>query len=142
LFALPAYSYQWYQVGVGLIANATQNHYVPLQPGSYYCNTKDSDGRESTSNVILYTSFFENENSEIANAIWPNPASEIIFINPELLKTNNITFEMYDMHGRIILREILNSNSVNISQVTSSVYGYRIKAKEKIVAQGRIVKQN
>ncbi|MBL0052496.1 MAG: PKD domain-containing protein [Bacteroidetes bacterium] len=40
LFALPAYSFQWYEVGAGLIANATQNYYVPLTLGNYYCITK------------------------------------------------------------------------------------------------------
>nr|MBK9650651.1 PKD domain-containing protein [Bacteroidota bacterium] len=142
LFALPAYSYQWFEVGAGLIANATQNFYVPLTLGNYYCITKDTDGCESTSNVILYTSFFENENSEIANAIWPNPASEILFVNPELVKSKNIMFEIYDMQGRIILQQMLrgNNNSINIAHLSCSVYSYRIMTKEKIIAQGRFIK--
>ena len=143
LFALPAYSYQWYAVGAGLIANATQNYYVPLTLGSYYCTTKDSDGCEATSNVILYTSFFENENNELANAVWPNPANEILFVNPQLLNAKNIIFEIYDMQGRIILQQMLsnNINSINISQLATSVYSYRIMTIEKIIAQGKFVKQ-
>nr|MBK9652932.1 T9SS type A sorting domain-containing protein [Bacteroidota bacterium] len=142
LFAFPANSYQWYEVGAGLIANATLNYYVPLTLGNYYCITKDSDGCESTSNVILITSFFENENSELANAVWPNPANEILFINPNLLSNRNIIFEIYDMQGRIILQQMLsnNKNSINIALLATSVYSYRIMTQEKIIAQGRIVK--
>ncbi len=143
LFALPAYSYQWYEVGTGLIANATQNYYVPLTVGNYYCITKDTDGCESTSNVILYTSFFENDNHEISNAVWPNPANEVLFVNPQLLNNKNIIFEIYDMQGRIILHEMIdnNTNTINIAHFATSVYGYRIMTNEKIIAQGRIVKE-
>jgi len=143
LFALPAYSYQWYEVGTGLIANATQNYYVPLTVGNYYCITKDTDGCESTSNVILYTSFFENDNHEISNAVWPNPANEVLFVNPQLLNNKNIIFEIYDMQGRIILQQLLSNNksTINIAHFAASVYGYRIMTNEKIIAQGRIVKE-
>ncbi|MBK8845637.1 MAG: T9SS type A sorting domain-containing protein [Bacteroidetes bacterium] len=141
LFALPAYSYQWYEVGAGLIANATLNYYVPLTLGNYYCITIDSNGCESTSNVIFYTSFFENENNQIASAIWPNPANDVLFINPALLTYNKIVFEIYDMSARIIKHEIIQgSRPIKIDNLAASVYGYRIMSNSNIIAQGRFVK--
>ena len=79
----------------------------------------------------------------MANAVWPNPANEILFVNPQLLNAKNIIFEIYDMQGRIILQQMLsnNINSINISQLATSVYSYRIMTIEKIIAQGKFVKQ-
>ncbi|MBL0052497.1 MAG: T9SS type A sorting domain-containing protein [Bacteroidetes bacterium] len=51
--------------------------------------------------------FFENDNHEISNAVWPNPANEVLFVNPQLLNNKNIIFEIYDMQGRIILQQLI-----------------------------------
>nr|MBK9650008.1 hypothetical protein [Bacteroidota bacterium] len=47
------------------------------------------------------------------------------------------------MQGRIILHEMIdnNTNTINIAHFATSVYGYRIMTNEKIIAQGRIVKE-
>ena len=63
------------------------------------------------------------ENTKMS--IYPNPASNIIHIN-----NNNFIgeeFEIYDMSGKLIIKDINNNNAIKIDNLSTGTYSLKIK---------------
>jgi hypothetical protein len=73
--------------------------------------------------------------------VFPNPATDRISISPKVL-TETFTFELMDLRGIIVLRTTVDAsqNDVNINNLTSGLYMYRLMNKGKMVGTGKVVK--
>jgi uncharacterized repeat protein (TIGR01451 family) len=74
-------------------------------------------------------------------AVFPNPAKELLNIKMDQV-TNETSFELTDISGQLILKQILkNKNSqINISELKSGTYLYRISTSGT-VKYGRVVRE-
>lgn len=73
--------------------------------------------------------------------VFPNPATDRISISPKVL-TETFTFELMDLRGIIVLCTTVDAsqNIVNIDNLTSGLYMYRLMKNGKMVETGKVVK--
>ena len=74
--------------------------------------------------------------------VYPNPSKDIFII------TNNTTFKnytltVYDIYGRVIIKEKVNSikYSLDMSQFVSGVYFINASSNNRIIYNGKLLKQ-
>lgn len=95
-------------------------------------NAPISTNIEQTTFTSLSNSIFEFDNSV---SIYPNPTSSKININSN---SNIKSIELYDVQGRVLVTQIGNSKSLDISDKTNGIYFVKITTEkgskvEKIV---------
>ena len=73
--------------------------------------------------------------------LFPNPVIDWLSIRFEA-DYNDLIFRMYDIQGRMVLQTPLNlfSNSVNLSDINSGLYLFRILKENKLLKTGKIIK--
>lgn len=80
--------------------------------------------------------------SEVGFNLYPNPAGNLIQVQVASLYSDTY-FELFDLNGRIILREELKSNTtaINIRSMAAGVYMYRIQKNNESLKQGKLIKE-
>jgi len=73
------------------------------------------------------------------NKVYYNTKQQAIIIDANLLK-QNLTLELYNTQGQIILKTSINNNSVSLSNLQSGMYLYRLLQNDKEVYSGKILK--
>ena len=75
--------------------------------------------------ISLKNSEDESIKENIKLSVYPNPATNILHIN-----NNNFIgaeYEIYDMSGKLIIKDINNSNIINVENLCSGTYSLKIK---------------
>jgi hypothetical protein len=84
-----------------------------------------------------------NESSNIVllpatpTKVYYNTIKQEIVIDEAL---QNGTFELYDIQGKILLRQINISNSISIAHLPQGVYVYRLLQNSQVICRGKILK--
>lgn len=82
----------------------------------------------------------ENLDNSLAIDVYPNPVVDYLIVDDYNAFTGkNIQFELFDLAGQRIL-SVQNPNSVNVSQLTSGMYIYKVSVDGRFTS-GRIVKE-
>jgi hypothetical protein len=89
--------------------------------------------------ILMGTNFLTSIKSNVV--ISPNPVSDWLTVKSDIEATD-YTFELLDIHGKIILQKQLKAfqNSLNISEFSNGLYLYRLLDNGKILKSGKIVK--
>ncbi|MBL6871192.1 MAG: DUF4465 domain-containing protein [Flavobacteriales bacterium] len=95
--------------------------------GAFGMNTPDFYCMDNVGNYPLST----NVISENKFSIYPNPAAELITLNP-LNNSLNYTVAIYDMFGKVVVNNLTNPNHINISKLPKGQYLLRIKSETGI----------
>lgn len=106
---------------------------LPFNGESYYrLKRLDANGHESFSPVV---SVYLNLNEEYL--IFPNPVREVLYL--DLSHTEGIVkMEIRDIHGKVVLNELLESNSIrnlDVSRLRSGNYFIEIQTDNKIITR-------
>lgn len=74
--------------------------------------------------------------------LYPNPASEVLFIDPRLPEQSVTRVEVLSLNGRILISgEITNNNrSINVSELSPGIYICRIFTRN-MVSSSKFIKQ-
>lgn len=72
----------------------------------------------------------ENFKDKSQYTIYPNPCKNFLFLN-KVEQTNNFNIEVYDLTGRIILKENLRSNKIDVSKLQKGYYILKINSSEE-----------
>jgi photosystem II stability/assembly factor-like uncharacterized protein len=76
--------------------------------------------------------------------IFPNPAKDKCKVKSQKLKAENATIELFDLHGRKLLEKHITTGTeeveVDVSNLTSGVYGCRLSTENKSVTKKIIIK--
>lgn len=71
--------------------------------------------------------------------LYPNPAvSDVVYITTDLNDTKRIT--IYDVFGKIVLRDRIASSALNISRLVPGVYVLQVQEREKTMTRKLVVK--
>ncbi|MGY8950098.1 MAG: T9SS type A sorting domain-containing protein, partial [Flavobacteriales bacterium] len=69
------------------------------------------------------------ENSKTIQLIYPNPATDKIFISN--LKEDNTLIKVYDINGRLVLEnKISNKEYLNISTLSKGIYQIKFEGSD------------
>lgn len=74
--------------------------------------------------------------------IYPNPVSNVLYINSNLIKvsyTGNI--DIFDIAGRKVLTNLVAENSVNVSKLKTGTYFIKVWQNGAIIYSGKFIKQ-
>ncbi len=74
--------------------------------------------------------------------VFPNPGSGYLQVKLAI-QHRQATLELFDMNGRLILTEEINTDmqQVNTSSLSTGIYPYRITANGKVIGNGKWVKK-
>ncbi len=122
-------SYQWYN-GFSIIAGATSINYTATEEGNYKCKvTKAFTGCAKLSNTIMVNvpckeNIGELNPDNIALLIFPNPATDKLFITINRQSINPSYLTLTDISGKIISTFLITAPSIeiDISQHASGMY--------------------
>ena len=81
------------------------------------------------------------ENNTASVSIYPNPATETIWIQSNTTFSNNDRLTLYDLNGRVVKEQSLENNEVvSISNLTKGFYLLQIKTQKQVFFKKLIVK--
>ena len=130
---------QWYYNNV-VIAGATSQIYAPTQNGFYSVEYTDGNGCTSMSALFGYTINSINETETKTLRIFPNPATDYIYIQSG---NHPVDLLISDVLGKKVMQKQISQfqTSVNISFLNNGVYFVHLvdNAGKKLTA--RLVKQ-
>jgi hypothetical protein len=109
-------TYQWYLNSVG-IPGATGKTYVPLINGGYRVRVGDAIGCGGYSNEYHITSLGVSEISSADIKIYPNPATEHVFIESPVVVRGVIT----SIEGKVLI-EKAGVRDFDIRSLSAGVY--------------------
>ena len=103
LQAVPAgMIYQWYLNGIA-IPGATSVNYTPSQNGAYTVKITNSAGCSTTSAAFNFVSSIDQVS--VQALIYPNPASNLIWVNLNDKPSGSMTVELVDATGRKVFHQ-------------------------------------
>jgi hypothetical protein len=93
--------------------------------------------------VLIITTIEENLDQLVNVKVFPNPASEIVNLQFEIPVEGEITLFIFDSHGQLIKRDIIESTTVekqiNLQDLPAGIYYLRL-IKGKLVNVYKVVK--
>ena len=73
------------------------------------------------------------------NKVYYNTINQTIIID-DALQNQSLTLVLYDIQGKILLREINVCNSINIAHLPQGVYVYRLLQGNQVIYRGKVLK--
>ncbi len=129
LYSSAATGNQWYEVGIGMIAGATNNYFVPVHNGLYYVVFTDANGCASnnsdTSNFIYAA--IKTDFSSGTIKVFPNPAYDdlTISLSGNFITDKEVMIVLYDVLGRKVFETSshpLPEIHISVSSLAPAVY--------------------
>ncbi|GAA3623504.1 hypothetical protein GCM10022397_06560 [Flavivirga jejuensis] len=103
---------------------------------TYFNELTLSNSSTSKSSTTKTTSAFTLE-EEVALSLWPNPVINTVNING----TKDFhTLIVYDLLGNLIIRQAIQGESVDVSNLSSGLYLFKLLGKEKTINK-RVIKK-
>ncbi|MBU0765369.1 MAG: T9SS type A sorting domain-containing protein, partial [Bacteroidetes bacterium] len=124
-----------YQLPDGSIVNT---------PGQYfsYLNAVNSCDSVVTTNLTVEVCSGVNNFESDGFLVYPNPASDILYINNGTINDENLTLKIYNVIGELIHTQKLQQNhqQINIGDLSNGVYVLEIKSegwseRQKLIIQ-------
>lgn len=133
LQAAAAYTtYQWLKNG-SAVAGATASSYQVTANGAYALVATNAEGCTDTSDVYTVSGYTGIDDINVIAAaieVYPNPASDAVFINAPL----PVNLTLTDITGKVLL-QASQAKRISVAQLAAGVYLLRITDRE-----GRILK--
>ncbi|MEP6645671.1 MAG: YCF48-related protein [Saprospiraceae bacterium] len=133
--------FEWLFNGVP-IPGANEATYHPTVSGTYQLHiTTFTSGCEAYSNQIEFLTTGTKDMYSDRITVYPNPASTFISINYSNGKSlpQGSKISLIDMEGKVVMRVISGSNSININGVPSGVYSVRIQTGNEILLKKVVI---
>lgn len=138
LTASTSTNYQWY-LGSNMIAGATTATYSPTQSGTYYVESKNSNGCGTFSDAFTYFTTAIKEDAKFkAFNFYPNPVESTLFT----VFTEKYDLEFFDTTGKKVLenKNLNSENQTDLSAFNKGIYIMKISSGGKIATRKIILK--
>ena len=90
---------------------------------------------------------YSNSTSAIENplasevSIFPNPTQNVLSVNlGQNIQNQDITYNVIDMTGRVVLSGKLVQNKINVSALVNGIYSLQINTNEGVITK-RFIKE-
>lgn len=144
-----AVSYQWYLNGIA-IAGANDVFWIAEESGNYNVVATDSNGCEVEAVIFDVIAGVQSTVPSPQLVVFPNPVTEKLEVgNLKLEKAASVDVIIYNMIGRKIFFQTIQSNtnnikpfrtSIDVSEFPSGIYFLELKTKEKNLRE-KFIKQ-
>ena len=136
--------YQWY-LNNTIITGASTNVYTPAQTGLYKVQVTDANNCSNTSDafnlVALSTADITVGDTKLR--FYPNPAHTEFYIDIPQPAGKKLFFELYDLNGKFLQKQLLNQNhnKISVNILPAGMYQLVIyNGKEKAVRKVIVIK--
>jgi Secretion system C-terminal sorting domain len=123
-------SYTWYIDGY-LIAGADSNRFTPTEDGVYTVEGVTVDCNSPISLGYTFTSAAIKNTSKLNVSVYPNPATNTVFVSSAKSYIGKVEFGIYNALGQQILSKALDlktleTNAIDISGLPAGMYQYKL----------------
>lgn len=141
---VPGFDLQWYFNGEPIeAANGTTHN--PLQDGEYVLSASNEFGCTNFSIAYAHSTVGMTVIEDGDFAIYPNPASEGIFVQSKNAMSKPVVVSIIDMNGKIILQQQINNTNestyLNIQDLSKGLYMVQIMNNQQMLYKTRFIKQ-
>lgn len=142
-----ATAYQWYLVGTGAIAGATNSFYVYTVNGNYYVEVFNAQGCSTVSTMfgVIDIGIDEMDQQAVLN-VYPNPANNELTLEISLSKSSAVKINMLNVAGQAVYREQLSQftgvykKQVDLKDLAKGIYYLQVITDGDVVTK-KIIKQ-
>ena len=84
----------------------------------------------------------ENNNISISYSVYPNPTASTVNLKIENENLENLSFQLYDINGKLLLNQKITSNitSITMGSFANSNYFLKVTDNDKILQTIKIIK--
>ncbi|MBS4013791.1 MAG: T9SS type A sorting domain-containing protein [Bacteroidetes bacterium] len=92
---------------------------------------------------LTVTSIYDVPESEFSIVAFPNPANDFVYLKIESSEFEGVQFVVYDINGRMLIRQHFSSEleKISFSDLRSGVYFIKVIHKEKELKNFKIIKK-
>ena len=147
-------------LGLGLTAQAQQaittaggnttssGGSVSYSVGQIVCKTQIgssgsvSQGVQQPYEISILTGLEEAQGINLVLSAYPNPATDYVILKVENFKTENLTYQLYDISGKLIeSRKIISSTeTIGMENLLSAIYFLKVTNNNNEVKTFKIIK--
>ena len=145
--------YTWSSSETGNIVDGQGTSSISVNASGLYTLTADCEGciRVDSFNILQCGNGEEgskidsNQEAKIAFDIYPNPASQNLFLEIDPLFEKEMTMKLYTLNRQVILERKLPkgiaAHQVNIEQLPNNFYWIEIQQQDKVVWSEKFIKE-
>ena len=91
---------------------------------------------------ILIITGIEETGISLTCSVYPNPSTDFILLKMDNLKSSNLSYQLFDLHGKLLSHKNIESNEEVISMTgfINGVYIVSVKNNSKEVKSFKIIK--
>lgn len=103
---------------------------------------KITEGVQQAFEISSHTGIKFNENFNLFFSSYPNPTSDFLTLKVDNYDLTSLTYQLYDMHGKLFESNKLKADKTKISMVkySPSVYFLKVKENQKELITFKIIK--
>lgn len=131
-------NYQWY-LGNNIISGAIAATYSPTQNGTYYVESKNTNGCGTVSDAFTYFTTAIREDAKFKSfSFYPNPVET----NINTIFNNKYDLEFFDSSGRKVLenRNLNGEHQIDLSSFNKGIYIMKVTSDGKIAIRKIILR--
>jgi hypothetical protein len=135
-------SYQWYLNGNPL-TGTNKSKITASDTGKYTVEVWDNDSCAVLSDPFRYTLGISDFPRMIGISVFPNPATQIIFLKDGTGKLQKSLYYITDIFGRPFLSgngDIPSGEGIDVSELSSGIYIINITLENRMVSEVRFIK--
>lgn len=139
-------TYNWY--GPNSFTATTQNPSIvnttTINQGYYALTITDANGCKKSDSLYVLVNLCNTINELVPNVnlrLFPNPVTDILYLNGELLSADNLYISIFNIEGKKIVHQKYVSQ-LNLSTLTEGVYLLKIELDFKTIFSKKFTKSN
>ncbi|OFY82304.1 MAG: hypothetical protein A3F72_21770 [Bacteroidetes bacterium RIFCSPLOWO2_12_FULL_35_15] len=105
-------------------------------------NGSVAQGVQQPYEILIVTGLEEAEGINLVCSAYPNPATDFVKLKIENYKTENLTYQLYDISGKLLKNKKVESNEMIISleNLVHAAYFLKITDNNKEIKTFKIIK--
>lgn len=86
----------------------------------------------------------DNKEVQLTCAVYPNPTAEVLNLNVGNTKLDNLVFELYDIQGKLLQKQKVQSITtiINMEQYEDANYLLTVTDSNRLIQSFKIIKNN
>ena len=105
-------------------------------------NGSVAEGVQQPFEISIVTEIEEAKNINLECTVYPNPTTEFLMLKVESYKAENLSYQLYDMNGKLLERRKLTGNETEIKMqhLVPAIYFLKVTNNNKEIKIFKIIK--